>query len=195
VPDADCHLIRIPLTGRDDECGDTGVIKESGDDRFLAVVDALGHGRSAHEVAVLAEDYLGRNYGEGLVELLEGLHSCLRGTGGAVAACCRLTLATGELRYVGMGNITVRVLGPRASRFISRDGILGYTISSPREETATLTPGDVLVMHSDGIQEHFDVWECASLLSSSARAIAADLIRRFGKDSDDAACLVLRYLE
>jgi serine/threonine protein phosphatase PrpC len=88
----------------------------------------------------------------------------------------------------------VRVLGPRASRFVVRDGILGYTISSPREETARLFPGDVLVMHSDGIQEHFAAWECDTLLTGAAETIAANLVRRYGKENDDASCIVLRYL-
>ena len=194
MPDADCNLVRNPLTGRDDECGDTGVIKAIEGERFLALVDALGHGRAAHAVAVLAEQYLERNYREPLVTILEGLHACLRGTGGAVAAFCRLDLATGELRYTGMGNITVRVLGPRASRFVVRDGILGYAIPSPREESAMLLPGDVLVMHSDGIQEHFAAWECDAMLTDPAETIAANLVRRFGKENDDASCIVLRYL-
>jgi len=194
VPDADCYLVRKSLTGRDDECGDTGVINAFEGERFLALVDALGHGPSAHTVAVLAEQYLERNFRERLVVILEGLHECLRGTGGAVAACCRLDLATGELRYAGVGNITVRVLGPRASRFVVREGILGYAISSPREEAARLFPGDVLVMHSDGIQEHVAAWECDELLTGAAETIAKNLVRRFGKENDDASCIVLRYL-
>lgn len=194
MADADGYLIRKALTGRDDECGDTGVIKAFEGERFLALVDALGHGPAAHAVAVLAEQYLERHYRERLATLMEGLHACLRGTGGAVAACCRLDLATGELRYAGIGNVTVRVLGPRASRFVVRDGILGFEMASPREETARLFPGDVLLMHSDGIQEHFAAWECDALLTGTADTIAAELVRRFGKENDDASCIVLRYL-
>jgi phosphoserine phosphatase RsbX len=194
VPEADCHLIRTALTGRDDECGDTGFVREYDGEVFLALVDALGHGRLAHEIALRAEDYLTRNYRESLTMILQGLHTFLQGSGGAVAACGRLALATGELKYAAVGNITVRVLGPHATRFVARDGILGYSICSPREETFQLSPGDVLVMYSDGVQEHFDAWECASLLGGSAQSIAANLLRRFGKNTDDASCLVLRYL-
>jgi phosphoserine phosphatase RsbX len=194
VPDADCYMVRIPLTGRDDECGDAGVIEAREGERFLALVDALGHGRSAHEVAIRAVEHLKRNCHEDLVALLAGLHECLKGSGGAVAACCRLQLATGELRCAGMGNITVRVLGPRAARFVLRDGILGHMISSPREETSALLPGDVLILHSDGIQEHFAAWECDALLTNAVETIAAGLVCRYGKRNDDASCIVLRYL-
>ena len=195
MPQADCYLATSSLTGKDDECGDTGVIRESDGAKFLALVDVLGHGGPAREVAVLAEQYLERNHHEDLVELMNGLHACLKGTRGAVAAFSRLDLETGELKYVGMGNITVRVLGPRASRFVSRDGILGYMISKPREETTRLFVGDVLVMYSDGVREHFESYECASLLTGAAETIAAGLIRCFGKGNDDASCIALRYRE
>jgi serine/threonine protein phosphatase PrpC len=144
---------------------------------------------------VLAEQYLEQNHHQNLVELMNGLHTCLKGTRGAVAAFVRLELETGDLKYVGMGNITVRVLGPRASRFVSRDGILGYMISKPREETIRLFVGDVLVMYSDGVREHFESYECASLLTGTAETIAVGLIRRFGKGDDDASCIALRYRE
>ena len=193
MPEVDAYLVKSSLMGRDDECGDAGVIKESEGAKFLGLIDALGHGRPAHEVAMIAVDYLEQNHREPLTEMMQGLHACLKGTRGAVAAFCRLDLATGELAYVGMGNITVRVLGPRASRFVPRDGILGHIITKPREETRRLSAKDVLVMYSDGIREHFDVCECPGLLCGTAKTIAAELLRRFGKGSDDASCIVLRY--
>lgn len=186
-------MIKSSLTGKICECGDTGLIRESDGEKFLALVDALGHGKLAHEVADLAEEYLEANHRENLVELMEGLHVCLKGTRGAVAAFCRLDLMTGELRYAGMGNITVRVLGPHASKFVPREGILGYMISTPREETSKLSVGDILLMYSDGVHEHIDICEYPQLLIGTASAIATNVIGRFGKGDDDASCIVLRY--
>ena len=188
-------MTKNSLMGKNCECGDTGLIRESDGERFLALVDALGHGKLAHEVAVLAEEYLETNHRNNLVELMEGLHVYLKGTRGAVAAFCRLDLMTGELRYTGMGNITVRVLGPHASKFVSREGILGYMISTPREETLKLSAGNVLLMYSDGIREHIDICEYPQLLTGTASAIATNLIGRFGKGDDDASCIVLRYMK
>jgi negative regulator of sigma-B (phosphoserine phosphatase) len=191
----DTHMITTSLTGPSCECGDIGLIKESDGETFLALVDVLGHGKAAHDVAVLAKEYLEVNHRENLTKLMEGLHECLKGTRGAVAAFCRLDLITGELRYTGMGNITVRVLGPSDSKFIPRDGILGYTISTPKEETQKLSAGDVLLMYSDGIREHLNASECSQLLFGDAKAIATDLIGQFSKGTDDASSIVLRYLK
>ena len=195
MPHTDYYLVKRALTGRDNECGDTGVIFESSDNVFFALVDVLGHGGQAHEVAILAEQYLEANHRDDLIDLMKGLHECLKGSRGAVAAVCRLHLADGELRCVGMGNITVRILGPRGSRFVLRDGILGYMIPSFREERAQLSSGDVVVMYSDGVRGHFDAIEYPWLLTDSARTVASNMVQQFGKDDDDASCIALKYLK
>jgi negative regulator of sigma-B (phosphoserine phosphatase) len=190
----DCHLVKRALTRREAECGDTGVIKEFDGRCFLALVDVLGHGREAHDVALTAQAYLEQNCFKEPVEVMQGLHTCLKGTRGAVAAICRLDTATGELIYVGMGNIVVRVLGPRAVRFVSRDGIIGYMMSTVKQQALKLLVGDVLVMYSDGIKEHFELSGRPDLLSGSAESIASALFEQFWKQNDDASCIVLRYL-
>ena len=190
----DCHLVKRALTRREAECGDTGVIKEFDGQCFLALVDVLGHGREAHDVALTAQVYLEQNCSKEPVEVMQGLHTCLKGTRGAVAAICRLDIATGELVYVGMGNIVARVLGPRAVRFVSRDGIVGYMISTVKQQAMKLLVGDVLVMYSDGIKEHFELSGRPDILSGNAESIAAALLERFWKQNDDASCIVLRYL-
>jgi phosphoserine phosphatase RsbX len=191
---ADCHLVKRALTRREAECGDTGVIKDVDGRCFLALVDVLGHGREAHAVAVTAQTYLEQNCFKEPVEVMQGLHTCLKGTRGAVAAICRLDIAAGELVYAGMGNIVVRVLGPRAVRFVSRDGVVGYIMSTPKQQTVKLLAGDVLVMHSDGIKEHFELSGRPDILSGTAESIATALLEQFGKQNDDASCIVLKYL-
>ena len=190
----DYYLVKRALTQREADCGDTGVIKEFDGQCFLALVDVLGHGREAHTVALIAQEYLEHNYREELVEVMDGLHMCLKGTRGAVAALCRLNTKTGKLIYVGIGNITVRVLGPRNSRLVSRDGIVGYMMSTLKERTLKLFAGDVLVMYSDGIEEHFELSHSPEMLTDTAKSIAVGLLNQFGKRNDDASCIALRYL-
>jgi serine phosphatase RsbU (regulator of sigma subunit) len=190
----DCYLVKQALTLREADCGDTGVIKEFDGQCFLALVDVLGHGSEAHDVALIAQEYLEQNYYEGLVDLMQGLHACLKGTRGAVAALCRLDTETGELIYVGIGNITVRVLGLRNARFVLGDGIVGYMMTTPREQNLKLFAGDVLVMYSDGIKEHFELSEYPGMLTGTAKSIAVGLLDKFGKKNDDASCIALRYL-
>ena len=190
----DCHLVKRALTIKETDCGDTGVIQEFNGQCFLALVDVLGHGSEAHTVALSAQKYLEQNYRQELIDVMDGLHACLRGTRGAVAALCRLDTGTGKLNFVGVGNITVRVFGPKNSRLISRDGIVGYAMSTPKAQTLKLYTGDILVMYSDGIKEHFEPSECRGILMGNAKSIAVGLLNQFGKKNDDASCIALKYL-
>jgi phosphoserine phosphatase RsbX len=190
----DCYLIKRALEISEANCGDTGVIKEFDGQCFLALVDVLGHGIEAHEVALSAQKYLEQNYRNALPDVMQGLHTCLKGTRGAVVALCRLNTKTGELIYLGIGNITVRIFGPRNARFVLGDGIVGYMMTTPREQIFKLFAGDILVMYSDGIKEHFEPYECRGLLTGTAKSIAVGLLNQFGKKDDDASCIALRYL-
>jgi len=193
MPHVDWCLVKRSLTGPEDECGDTGVVIEYDGGCFLALVDVLGHGSSAAAVAALAERFLKENYRLDPVDLMKGLHVHLKGTRGAVAAICRFDISRGELIYAGVGNITTRVFGEKQYRLVPRDGILGYMIASPNESSVKLTPGDILVLSSDGIREHFDADCFPDLLTGPARKIAERLLATFGKENDDASCIVMRY--
>ena len=189
----DYYLIKRGLTGPEDECGDTGMVREIGDRCFLALIDALGHGKEAYETALLAEYYVTENWGRDLVDVMQGLHIHLKGTRGVVAAFCLLNRCTGNLRYVGVGNITAKIYGAQPYHFVPQDGIVGYMMASPKEQHRRLHHEDILMLSSDGIREHFDIYDVPDLLSGSARRIANAMLDNLGKDNDDASCLVLRY--
>ena len=190
----DYHLVFRSLLGANSECGDIGMIKVYDKQCFLALIDGLGHGEIANEAASIAYDYLEKNFGDHLVELMRELHEKLKGTRGIVAAFCHLNIETGDLRYVGIGNIRVKVQGTRNFSFVPRDGVVGYIIPTPSLHFHKLHLGDILLMYSDGIREHFNPLEHPGLFSGTAQRIAESLLEKFGKKNDDASCIALRYL-
>lgn len=189
----DYHFVFRALLGAATECGDTGIIKVCDNKCFLGLVDVLGHGKDAYMIACLASDYLEGHYYDDLVIMMKGLHEHLKGTRGIVAALCRIDINTGDLMYVGIGNICVKIMGPRPFTFVPRDGIIGYVMPSPREQCRKLYSGDTLVMYSDGIREHFNPLDCAGLFNGTAESIAIGLLKQFGKKDDDASCIALKY--
>lgn len=193
MPRVDYCLLKRALTGLDNECGDTGIIREYDGECFFALIDGVGHGREACQAATLAENFILADYRRDLVDTMNGLHSHLKGTRGVVAVLCRLDIPSGVLHYVGIGNISMRIFGSRDHRLISRDGIIGYMTATPRLEEERLDPGDLLLLSSDGIREHFNPYEFPGLLTGSVDKIAADILGKFGKGNDDASCIVLRY--
>ena len=187
------HFVARALLGPSDECGDTGIIKEHKNHCFLALIDALGHGRNAHAVACLALAYLEENLDKALLALMNGLHDHVKGTNGGVAALCRLNIDTGELRYVGIGNITTKIIGMTTATLVPRDGVIGYLMPTPKEQQYILHSGDALILYSDGIRTHFNTLEYPGIFSGNAESIAKNLLNRLGKKDDDASCIVLRY--
>ena len=186
------HIAILPYEPNGTDCGDIGVIVETHEECFLALVDIVGKGAEAAQLASVAEEYLQHNCFLDLVTLMKGLHLCLKGTRGAVAALCRINLASGTLRYVGIGNITVRIWSTQNYCFIPKDGIIGYQMPTPQEKTMNLTAGDILIMHSDGVKEHIDFFQGQKLLAGRAKNMAANMITHFGKKNDDASCIVTR---
>jgi len=193
IPRVEYFVARKSLSGVDSECGDIGVVIDGDCECFLGLFDALGHGKEAAEVSNLSRAFVEDNYRLPLVELMNGLHKYLKSTRGSVAAMCRLDKSSGALSYVGIGNINVRIFGVTSHVFLPRDGIIGYTISTPKEQHKSLFPGDILLMTSDGIKEHYSLHDYPQLLSGSAQQIVQRVIGWLGKNNDDSSCVVLRY--
>lgn len=189
----DFHLEKKALGGEPDECGDTGLIKIYDNFCFLALVDVLGHGKLAARVALLSKDYLDHNYTKPLIDIINGMHEFLRGTRGAVAAVCRLDLTTGILRYSGMGNIHMRLFGANQESLVTKDGVIGYIMPSPVQNQTRLVSGDILVMASDGIKEHFDPSAYPEITTGRARDICNNFITHLEKGTDDVSCIALRF--
>jgi phosphoserine phosphatase RsbX len=189
----DYHIMKRALTGLENECGDTGVVRLYDGHCFIALIDVLGHGKEAFDVAVTAEAYLLNHYEEDLKEIMKGLHTHLKGSRGAVATICRLNLETGVMNYSGVGNISVKRFGTRTERLISKDGVIGYMMSSPMEKQTKFHPGDILILSSDGIKEYFNVDDFPGILTGNARNITTGFLEQLGKNNDDASCIALRY--
>lgn len=190
---ADYHLEVRPLPGFDIG-GDTGFICEHGNMVFAALVDIAGHGRKAYDLAVASREFIEKNCKEDdLGKIVRGLHKLLTRTRGAVAGLCLLDTETGAVKCSGIGNISIRVFGQANRHIMLKDGMIGYMMPNPRTETLTLEDGEILIMHSDGVKSHFNLNDMPDIFRQDAKTIAKDVIRVFGKEIDDASCIVLRY--
>ena len=125
--------------------------------------------------------------------MLRSLHEALRDTIGAAAGIAIVDAASGSIRYAGVGNIVMRILGPRSMRLASTAGTLGHQIRTPTEQHAHLTDAGVMVLHTDGIRERFELEDYPQLRYESAATIARTIVERFGKLYDDAGCVVARF--
>ncbi|MEU4694620.1 SpoIIE family protein phosphatase [Actinoplanes sp. NPDC023714] len=185
-------LIR-PLPG-ESVSGDAYAVREDGDRRQVLVTDGLGHGG----LAALASREAVRTFLKGPIAspaaTVEALHRALGHTRGAALAVAELDTAAGLVRYAGLGNISGTVLAPDGGRrgMISMPGIAGHQRRQVREYDYPLTPGSVVLMHTDGLEDRWNPANYPGLFSRSPAVIAATVLRDAGTRRDDAGILVAR---
>ena len=177
----DMHLVK-PL--------DTGVL--------IAVVDGVGHGNEATDVAEVAVEVLEQHAGEGIVHLVWCCHQALENTRGVVLTVAYLDAVNNTITWVGVGNVEGRLLrrngglrGHATESVLLRGGLVGYKLPPLYVSSAPLAVGDLLVFATDGIAPGFD---SDVYIAQSPGRIADSILNRHFKGTDDALVLVARYL-
>ena len=173
--------------------GDTAVVERRDGYILAAIIDALGHGPNAYQIAEQAAGHLRAAWEPDVVRTMRSLHEALQGTDGAAAGVCVLDIDGQQASYAGVGNTVVRTWGRREKRAFSTPGTLGHQIRQPREHRLGFDIGDVLMLYTDGVKEQFELDDYPQLRYESAKTIARTVVSRFGKHYDDASCVVLRY--
>jgi len=160
---------------------------------LLVIVDVLGHGPEADAVAEQMEGFVEKRRTSQITRLMQAVHEDLRGTRGAAAGFCWVDAASGEARYLGTGNTSFRRIGEDdATSLVSRDGVLGQRMHGPFEQKLALQPRDVLLLCTDGVRT-FAPADYLSLREDPIENVAQQVVQRFGRSHDDAACIALRY--
>lgn len=172
--------------------GDTVVTRVCGGSVLLAVIDVLGHGPEAHRVALRAEALVEATDIGDATTVLAALEEELRGSQGAAVGIASFRADGAEGTFVGIGNTVARLFGRTDRRLVSTDGVVGQRRIGVRPVAFSLEVGELMVMHSDGITSRFDVSEYSQLRSEDPTTAARELVRRFGRSYDDAACIVAR---
>ena len=185
-------IVHRPKSGRNIS-GDAYLIKEGEEATLVCLVDGLGSGEAAAEAAQAAIRCVEVSNTSSLSYIMARCHQALRGTRGAVMALLRVSFAESTITFVGVGNIGIHVRSTALIKPISRNGIVGYRLPSLREFTYPYTPGDLFVLHTDGISSRLTLddalWtEEAQDVQTLANAIA----QHFGKENDDVTVLVAR---
>jgi negative regulator of sigma-B (phosphoserine phosphatase) len=141
--------------------GDIALVHWDNDGVLVAVIDVLGHGPDAHELAIQLSGILSKWLTATAARSPEGALSVLdesaRGTRGAVAAVAWLNGRTLAGNVVGIGNVRCRLFGSIARTVEFKEGVLGCRMRSQTPFSFVLRPSDVLILFSDGVPGRFKV--------------------------------------
>jgi phosphoserine phosphatase RsbX len=181
----------------DGESGDVHVVAEVPQRVLVGLVDGLGHGPEAAEAAREAARVLESLAGEAVAALFERCHEALRRTRGAVMTLASFDARSSSMTWIGVGNVEAILLRadraaarPRESLTL-RGGVVGYQLPPLREMALPVSPGDTLVLATDGIRSAFVGGLTAT---GNPQQMAEKIFAQHARGSDDALVLVARWL-
>lgn len=181
-----------PITG-EEACGDAVGARDSDGRQLLMVSDGLGHGPMAARASAQALDAFHSSATDDPAALIQAMHGRLRGTRGAAVAVASIAADYSQVRFSGVGNVTAFVAGAdRRHPALSQPGIVGHQLPRVRTETYPLRGDLLVVMHSDGIRDRWNLADVPGLARRGAAVVAATLLRDSGTRPDDASILVAR---
>jgi anti-sigma regulatory factor (Ser/Thr protein kinase) len=184
--------LRLPMR-HEIACGDAWHLTREGGRLAVTLIDGLGHGVPATEAAN-AGTVAAANAGvPGATALIARLHAGMAGTRGGAAGVACIDLDAGRLEFAGIGNIAASVCDPNGSRGLaSHPGIVGVQYRKAQAFDLHVVPGNLLVMHSDGLQARWNLRDYPGLLQRHPAMVAAVLQRDFDRGRDDAGIIVVR---
>lgn len=173
--------------------GDCFIIKRHGQQALVGVIDGLGHGPGAHHAAVQARMYVERHYRLSLSEIFQGTCRACRGTRGVVMELARFDFERNTLRFAGIGDTTVKVIGPSEKlTLLSKRGVVGLNQCKPREFEYDWDRKWTLVLASDGISSHWQPRDIPEFHNMSAVLLSQAILKRYSKPQDDATVVVVK---
>jgi len=177
------------------ESGDLHMVCCNQNGVLIAVIDGIGHGEEAAEVAKTAAAVLRGSVDEPVISLVELCHEKLRGTRGAVLSLAFISAEQKMMTWLGVGNVQGVLLRMNAKAgnlrepLLLRAGVVGSKLPSLQATVLPVSQGDTVVFATDGIRSDFS----STLSARENPQRAADrILSHFRSGKDDALVLVAR---
>ena len=177
------------------ESGDMHMVCCNQNGVLIAVIDGIGHGEEAAEVARTAAALLRNSADEPVISLVERCHEKLKGTRGVVLSVAFVSFEQKMMTWIGVGNVQGMLVRANANNghmhepLLLRAGVVGSKLPSLQASVLPVSQGDTVVFTTDGIQNDFST----SLSARENPQRAADrILNKFRNRSDDALVLVAR---
>lgn len=176
--------------------GDRFAARPVPDGLLLMVADGLGHGPLAAAASQAAVDTFLASSTDAPAAVVEQLHEAIRHTRGVAVTVVKLEPSAGVARAAGLGNVAAAVVPARGGNsrrsMVSLPGIAGYQRQTVREFSYPLGGGDLVVLHSDGVTDRWDLAAYPGLAARDPLVVAATLLRDAGVRRDDACVLAAK---
>ena len=189
-------IAQLTLDG-EGQSGDCYLVKPFETSVLLVVIDGLGHGDKAAAAAKIAVETIDANARDSIISLFRRTHEALRQSRGVVMSMALIHGADAIMTWMGVGNVEGVMMRahpdgkPQKEFLLSRPGVLGGPLPLLDASVTPIGPGDTLVFATDGIRSGFDQ---KLNTHEHPKEIAANIMSKYSKNSDDALVLVARYV-
>ncbi len=173
--------------------GDALFFHEDENGIFISISDGLGHGEQAHKVSSDISVFLESHHHQDITRLITEVHEEISPSIGAAMAMAYINFKEDTVSFCGIGNVGGYIMGSHDKIFVCKDGVVGANMRSPLLQSETLSPGDKIILASDGIHERFYSKASPNVFKRNPMAIVQYLLKNFGKPYDDASCWVFEY--
>ncbi len=171
-------------------CGDAYAVVRRGRSTLVALADGLGHGPEAARAARAFCSHAETAADQALESILESAELAVAGTRGVAAALLRLD-PPGHFEFAGVGNVVLRAVSRRPIHPLCVAGVVGRRNTRKlRCDRFDVERGDLLVLHTDGVSNR---WDLSRLAGEPPGRLAQELLDVHGRAHDDATCLVVRW--
>jgi serine phosphatase RsbU (regulator of sigma subunit) len=159
----------------------------------IAVIDGLGHGPAAAAAAQAALAVLAADPALLPDAAIRQCHAALRPTRGAAMLVAQIEPEAGRLTIAGVGNVEARLQQNERSERVTTDrGIVGAVLPTLHPVVRPLVRPWLLLIHTDGVRNRFRADEAAAAGGGSVDEVAAAILARWARVTDDATVLVAR---
>lgn len=184
--------VRRPI-GEEIACGDAFAAVDTGAAVTVMLCDGLGHGSLAAHASQEAVRLFLEYPDLAPVGTLERIHLGLGQTRGGAVAVARIDRTAATVSFAGLGNVSAWIAHQDGRQgMISVPGIAGHQARTLRQYEYAVPPHSVVVLHSDGLSERWDITSYPGLVTRAPSVIATTLLRDAGTRRDDACVVTVR---
>ncbi len=189
----DHHWINFAIPGQKTS-GDWTGIEETKEETHFLLMDGLGHGSEAADSSTSVGNYFRRNFNLSPESLWEGMFQEANAKRGGVLGFGEIHHEKEELTFFGMGNVQAAIYqyGEKPKHLISKSGLFGKDQNLPKPQILPFPKGAILVLHSDGLSNVTSKDFPSELYGKESPVIAAYLMHKKIRNTDDASILIIK---
>jgi hypothetical protein len=157
----------------------------------IAVIDALGHGPQAAEVAGHARRALAATQSFTPADSLRACQGALAGGRGAAISIISIDPASNELVFAGIGNVEAIFWAEGREQRLSPDrGIVGSAYRTLHPQSITIPGSWLLLVYTDGVRARFRLDDLLGAPPFHPETLATTVLAEWSRQQDDATVVV-----